>query len=224
MDKTAKITAGYIALSVVLLAIAAFYIVRLKAQVGAQNQQIMAVTDTLHHYVTADGKNATYIQTLIANRDDLMAISKRKDTVVYKLLLKNKNINDITSVKTQVRIDTVSRIDTEYIVKDGKHVPLDSVYLTKTIDNKYYTAAIRIVNDSVALKIRVTDNITLTHEYKSNGFLRPKSLIVIVINDNPYSFNMGLSSYQIAPPKSSNTIPFLLGAGLATAILLFLHK
>jgi len=70
------------------------------------------------------------------------------------------------------------------------------VYITKNINNRWYSANVKVINDSLDLKIKTFNEYTILPKYESNGWFKPKTLVVEVINHNPYTETTGLSSYK----------------------------
>ena len=209
---------GYVIGSLFLLVVAGFAIKHYASKASAQTALNSALTDTVHHYKTANGLNAAYIQTIVADKATLVAVAAKKDSVIASLLKSNSKITDITHVQSTTYHDTVAKIDTEYVVKNGVKIKTDSVFINKTITNKWYVADINVRVDSVGLKLKTYDDFVVDHEFKPQGFLKAPVLNVNVINLNPNSVNTGLSSYQIAVPKPNYWLP--AGGGAAAVIIL----
>ena len=97
----------------------------------------------------------------------------------------------------------------------------EPLHIKKQINNAWYTADIEINADSLDFKLRNRDEFNMMHRDKPNGFLKPKTYIVDVINQNLYSFNTGLSSYEFTP-KQKKGLKIVLGiaAGIGTYLLL----
>jgi hypothetical protein len=159
---------------------------------------IKTYQDSMITYKTKDGKNAAEIRVLQGSRDELLEVVKSKDKEVYNLIKENKNLKSITSVKTETRIDTTTIVDSFFVQKADSSLNIkDSVYIVKNISNEHYDANVRIINDSIKLGFIVYNRFHVIPKEKSNGFLKPKSLIVEVINDNPYTITTGMSSFEI---------------------------
>lgn len=240
--KTNKIAIISIGVLSIIIGLLILILCKKLVEINEQKLQISAITDTVHQYKTKDNKNGAYIKTILGSRNDLLSIAKQKDSTIYKLLKSNKNITDATSLTTKTNIDTTSKTDHSFVsikekVNDTnkitgivttkieeKIIKPDSINIQKHIDNPWYTADIGIINDSTKLKLSVINKFSITHEYKSNGFLKPKSLIVNVVDDNPYTKTTGLSSYQLAAPKSKFVPGIITGAAIVIGTLLLIHK
>jgi hypothetical protein len=173
---------GYVIGSLLLLIGAGIAIKHYATKANEQTVLASALTDTVHHYKTANGLNAAYIQTIVADKATLLAVSAKKDSVIANLLKNNSNITDITHVQTTTTHDTVAKIDTEYFVKNGVRISTDSIFLNKTITNKWYVADVKVQADSLNLKLKTFDDIIVDHQFKSQGFLKPQILNVNVLN------------------------------------------
>lgn len=213
-----KLLWGYVVGSLFLLLVAGIAIKHFAEKASEKTALASALTDTVHHYKTVNGLNAAYIQTVVADKATLVAVSAKKDSVIASLLKKNSNITDITHVQSTTSNDTTAKVDTEYVVKNGAKVKADSIYIDKSIINKWYSAQVSVRADSISLKIKTYDDFVIDHEFKSQGFLKPNLLDVNVINLNPNSVNTGLSSYQIAVPKPNYWLP---AGGGAAAVIIF---
>lgn len=180
--------------------------------------QLEAVNDTMIVYKTKEGKNAAEIKVLKGTKSQLLEIVKIKDKEVYNLIKSTKNVRTITKLNTETRIDTVTKVDT-LIVKSGDSLTKDSVYITKNIKNDYYTADIKVVNDSLSLGLKVKNDFKIIGKEKSNGLFKRNTLVIDVINENPYTYSTELTSYEITPKKK--VLPkILLIAGSIAAILI----
>lgn len=215
----------YIVFSVVLLTLAAFLYNEYKSH-KITTSQVNALTDTVNIYKTRDGKNAAKISVLEGKRSDLEEILKRKDSELYNLAKKTKNLEYLISLKTVTSIDTIAHIDTFLIKLPGDTVfkPIKdnvNIFAYKTITNKYYQANLKLQNDSLDLKLKVYNDFAIMTRYESNGWFKPKTLIVDVINQNPYTETTGLSSYKFEQKKKHTGLKIIgIAAGIVGGYLL----
>lgn len=219
-----KLITGYVIGSLILFVIGGFWISNLYSSKTQDKAALIASTDTVHHYKTSDGKNAAYIQTPVADRSELLALTKRNDTLAYELFQANKKITDFTHIKTATRVDTVTRLDTEYVEVNGAKIKPDSLVIDKSISTKWYNAKVSVRADTLGLHLVSFDEYLVAHQYKSMGLFKPDQLTVNVINENPNSVNVGLSSYQIPPAKQKRAVPFVAGAVVTAIAMFLLHK
>lgn len=213
--------ASFVLLIIVMLL--GYFLHQLDQKNRSQSSQIRALTDTLTTYKTKDGKNAAYISVLEGTRDELLEVTKKKDKEVYDLLKKVKNLEQVIKFSATTAIDTVVLVDT-VIVKDssGAVIKPSQLYALKTISNPHYWARIELKNDSLDHSLKVYNDFLLHTRYESNGWFKPKTLIVDIANNNPYTETTGLSSYKITPPKRNNTWKIIIGTavGFAGGVLL----
>lgn len=223
MNLKNKLLTAYVILSVIGLFGLGFELRNAFQNNRAVKQEKDALQDTLHLFKTKDGKNAAFIQTIIADRKELVNVARTKDSIIGKLL-KEKKVVDVTHVKTMIRIDTVARTDTERVYVQGVVVKPDSLFISKQIHNRWYDADVKLHNDSLSLAVNAYDDLVFSHKYQPTGLFKPDKLIVSVINENPISKTTGLASYEVAAPKPKPGVPFALGAIAATLVLFLLHK
>lgn len=211
----------YLFLVVTILLLSILY--NLHNKIVFKDNQIAALSDTLTVYKTKEGKNAAYISVLTGSKNELLSILKKKDKENYNLIKKTPGIQTLTNLGTITRIDTITKLDT-IIIKDTDKNPStpDSIYITKNITNKYYEADIKIIQDSLAFKLSVVNDFKIMTRYKNNGFLKSKSLIVDVVNNNPYTITTGLTSFNIVKSRSNTGFKIGLGLGIAAGTYLLL--
>jgi hypothetical protein len=224
MSSVPKWVMVYVVASLSLLIAGGITLTHFFEKSQTQNALVSALNDTVHRYQTTDGKNAAYIQSIVADRDQLITIAKQKDSVVAVLLQGNKKITDITRVKTETRIDTALRVDTVYVVENGVKIKPDSLVLSKNVTDKWYNEKIDFRNDSLILKLVTFDDLIVDHHLTSQGLFKPDILDVNVINENPHSQNIGLDSYVIPIPKPKPFIPFIAGAAATILLMILIHK
>ena len=181
--------------------------------------QLKAVTDTMTVYKTKDGKNAAQISILKGEKKDLILIAEKRDSELAKLIKETKNLKSVTKFSTKTIMDTVSKVDTMY-VQVGDSSKKDSIYITKKIKNPYYTADIKIINDSLHLGLSTVDTISVVSREKSNGFLKRKTLVIDVIVENPYSSITGLNSFEVTAPKKRLIPKIIAVAAIVGGVLL----
>jgi len=177
--------------------------------------QIIALTDTVTLYKTKQGKNGAIKTVYIGTRPAMLEAVKRSNPTVYATIKNVKNIQSYTELKTVTRIDTVVKVDTVYINHGIRHTE-------SSVTNPYYTADVSLVNDSLKLGLTVKNDFDIVTRYQSNGFLKPKTLVVDVVNKNPYTVNSGLTSFQIQPKKRTG-IKISIGLGVAVGAYLLLR-
>ena len=182
--------------------------------------QLAAVTDTVTLYKTKEGKNAAIISVLKGSKKELLAIAKYKDKEIYELVKKTKNIKSVTSLKTETRIDTISKVDTMYVHVGETSNEVDSILITKEINNPFYQANIRIINDSIAVGLKVKNDFNVVIKEVSNGFFKGNTLKVDVVNNNPYTYTTGLSSYEFTPKKKVLPKILIVAGSIVTGIIL----
>lgn len=206
-------------ISVITTALLLFLVFKEKSNNTSAKNQIVALTDTVHHYKTKDNKNAAQIAILKGSKSEILRILETKDKEILDLVKKTKNIVTITKINTVTRVDTIAKVDTLFI-RAGDSVLKDSIYITKFIKNDYYTADIKIINDSVALKLDVKNDFKIITKEKPNGLFKPKTLVIEVINENPYTYTTDLSSFEITPKKKIIPKALVIGAAIIGGILI----
>jgi hypothetical protein len=78
-----------------------------------------------------------------------------------------------------------------------------------------------LVDDSLRLGVNKKNDFDVITRYKSNGCLRAKTLVVDVVNKNPYTVTTGLSSFEILPKnKTGLKISLGLAVGVGAYLLL----
>ncbi len=215
-------------IGVIAVGILCVVIYRQYHKIELNQTQIEALTDTVTVYKTKAGKNGAYRKILTGTKDELLTALKTVDPTSYNLIKRTPSIHYLTTSTTETRIDTVTKVDTIRVLDaNNKPVSHDSLYITKSIKNKYYDADIKLVNDSISLGLLVRNKSTISaiDTNLNKGFfkfLKPKSYIVKVENDNPYTYNTGLTTYEIK--QKSKAVPAILIIAGATAAALLLHK
>lgn len=179
-----------------------------------KDSQIIALTDTVTLYRTKAGLNGAVKTVFVGTKDQVLGATKQTNTEAYNVIKNTKNIQSYTQLKTVTKIDTVVKVDTVFIVHGVRHV-------NTTISNPYYSADVEVVNDSLKLGLKVINDFDIVTKYKSNGFLKGKTLVVDVVNKNPYTINSGLTSFQIQPKKRTG-LKISIGLGVAVGAYLLL--
>lgn len=168
-----------------------------------------ALADTVTIYKTKEGKNAATIRVIqTTSRKQAIEIAKTRNANIALQLQRNRDIVSITEFTTLTRIDTVVKMEQILLPNDS------NVVFKREIKNEHYHAQVAMRGDSLALGIEVYNKHTITHQEKSNGLFKEDTYIVDVVNDNPYTQNTGLASYEIKPKKKNK---FLKGVIVGAA-------
>lgn len=183
---------------------------RQSVEITNKGAQIKAITDTVTYYKTKAGKNAAYRPVFVGTEAEVLAVTKQTAPEVYKTIKSTKGLQSFIQLQTITKIDTIVRVDTIY--KTG---------FTKQINNEYYTANISLNKDSLSLAMKLKNDFDISTHLKSNGFLKGKTLVVDVVNKNPYTVTTGISSFQIQPKKKTGLkISIGLAVGIGAYLLL----
>lgn len=176
-----------------------YYTFKQHVQITQKNEQVLALTDTVRLYKTKYGASGAERRIFSGTKDDVLTVLKSQDAKAYDAVKNTPGIHTYTDFTTVTRIDTVVKADTVYMLKDttGKL----TYVLSKEIKEPkgFYDAKVDVLDDSVALKVQMNDTYHIISKDKSNGFLKPKSYVVTVENENPYVNITTVKSFTIAP-------------------------
>lgn len=209
-----------ITLCFIAIVVLSVLLIHEKQQAKVNSSQAKALADTITYYKTENNKNAAYISVLQGTRKDLLELTKTKDKEANALLKKIKDLEILVKLQTVTHIDTITKADTVYIEKDGQSIDPDSIYISKALKTPYYEGSVKFVSDSVQLSLEVYNDFDFSHHYKSNGWFKPKTLVVDVVNKNPMTITTGLSSYKITQPKRKGLKAAVVIAGVITGYLI----
>lgn len=207
-------------ISIITVLLLLSYVYKQYSENATLTTQLTAVTDTVTLYKTKAGKNAATISILQGTRKQLLAVAKVKNKEIYNLIQQTKGLRSVTVLKTETRIDTIAKVDTMFVRVGEKTNTVDSILITKQINNPYYNANIRVVNDSLSLGLKVKNDFDITHKDVSNGLFKGTTYKIDVVNRNPYTFTSGLSTYEIKPKVKVLPKILLIAVGVAGGILI----
>jgi hypothetical protein len=177
-----------------------------RVQIITKTEQVKALTDTVTFYKTKTGASGATRRIFVGSKDEVLTVLKSTDAEAYQNIKNTAGIKSYTNFTTITRIDTVVKADTVYITKDSTGTV--NHYLSKEIiePKGFYTAKVDVKNDTVALKLQMTDKFNVITKDKSNGLFKPKSYVVTVENTNPYVNITGLKSFEIQPKNRHTAI------------------
>lgn len=213
-----------LAIASTILAVLFYQVNHLNSQLETKTNQIAAITDTLRLYKTTAGGSGADRSIFVGTKEDALEVLKTSDSKAYEVVKNTSGLHSYTDLKTVTRIDTVVKADTVYLTKDstGKM----SYYLAKDIQEPkgWYNAKVEVKNDSVKLDIAMKDKFTVISHDKSNGLFKPRSYVISVENENPYSTITDVKSFEFQP-KNRHTA-FKIGGvvAISAAAFLLLHK
>lgn len=200
------------------------YIVRQSHTISTKSNQISALNDTVKLYRTKSGASGAEKQIFVGSKTDVENVLKGKNSSAYNTVKNTPDVHSYSDFTNKTKIDTVVKSDTVVMYRDstGKL----TYKLSKDIiePKGYYAAKIEVSNDSVGLKIEMNDKYHVVTKDKSNGFLKPKSYVVTVENENPYVKINGLQSFEIQPENKQLGLKIGGVAVLGLAGFLLLHK
>ena len=126
----------------------------------------------------------------LAEQDQV--ILSQNDAIAHNLL----EIDNLKKIKSQVKIRTVTRIDSVYIpvldtveriIYDTTGVALLKLPTKFGLENEWYSIYSTINTNGMLLdSLSLFNRQVITIGMKSNGFLKSPSPVVIVKNENPY--------------------------------------
>jgi hypothetical protein len=190
--------------------------------IETRTHQLAAIINTVRLYKTKAGASGAERTIFVGSKEDALAVLKMIDKKAYDVVNNTNGLNSYTALKTVTLIDTIVKADTVYITKDstGKL----SYSLVKDIQEpkNWYTAKIKVHNDSVGLKLQMKDSYQIISHDKSNGLFKPKSYVITVENENPYVTIKDVKPFEIQPKNRHTAIKIggVLAIGAAAFFLL----
>ncbi|WP_428329057.1 hypothetical protein [Mucilaginibacter sp.] len=201
------------------------YIVFKQSQtISNGNNQIAALIDTARLYRTKSGGSGVEKKVFTATQSDVLAVLKGSDKTAFNYVKNTSGIRSYSDFSTLAKVDTIVKADTVYLMKDstGKI----NYFLSKDIKEpkNWYNATINIKGDSVGLKLQMKDEYHVITSEKSNGFLKGKSLVINIENENPYVVITGAKSFVIQPENKHIGLKVGGVAVIGLGAFLLLHK
>jgi len=179
------------------LAVALFFLVDTCNQNAKLYDEAVAyhnyVEDTVKYYKDKEGELVAYNEALKISESTLLEMNENLAEDLKKA--KIKNVESVTRVVTHTLIDSV-------------FIPFDSIVSCDSLNSsfrafdQYYVLAGRVNPFGVHVDSLWLPNkqVIVTGE-KKNGFLKPKSYVVTIKNDNPYVSTHAIGNYTITPKK-----------------------
>jgi hypothetical protein len=209
-------------LTTVLVFSLSYYGYQKVIEVKYQTQQIASLTDTVTLYKTKIASGAKR-KIFTGSRSEVLTVLKATDKKGYEVVSKTKDVHSYSQFSTATVIDTtVKAVIT--IKKDSTGKPSIELNEVITEPKNYYQAEVSVKGDSLGLKVAMTDKYHIVSSEKSNGWIKPKSYVVSVENENPYVTITDTKSFEIKPKNKVKTgIKIgVVSVGLAAATMLLL--
>lgn len=197
-------------LALVIIGLIYFGVIK-DRRIATQDNLVKAATDTLHKFKTTIGNQGAYISTLVGDKNSLINILNIKDKQdssyqdIIDSLKKDKNIQNISSIKTDTKSNYSHKVDSVY----------REITFKDSITTKWYSAGINVDKGKSTWNINQRDEITLTTKLKPNkGLFTGSTLTTYATSKNPDENITGLTSVSTVIDKSKLTIRPAVGIGL----------
>lgn len=162
---------------------------------------------------------------LVGTMKDLKEQVNQKDSLIKHLLSKlNDNTYSLSSVRTTTSSNHTTKTDTIFlrdtIVRNGV-VTIFPEYKSD-FTSKWECYSIKATKDSIYHTHDVYNLFDIEQRYVSQGFMKPRAIIVEVVNHNPTTITVDAQSFLVKP-KKENRLIWLTGsflAGLVTSSVL----
>jgi hypothetical protein len=179
---------------------------------GVAENNLLALNDTVTYYKDSEGRTVAQKRVLEVNNKTLIQLNSDKDSmllILQKLVKENKNTTSASVIKIITKETgagvTVVR---DTIVYDSIKMVYEYPTYYYSFGGEYLTGDIEMSEDTTKWDIKFHNYVTVSHEYKKNGFFKPKYPVVKVTSLNPYSSIEDIASYTVPAKKD-----FRIGIG-----------
>lgn len=180
-------------------------------KLAQQDNLIKASTDTLHKFKTTIGNQGAYISTLVGDKNSLIEVLQSKikqdsaSQVLIDSLKQDKHIQSATIVTTNTNSKYSHKVDSTY----------KAVNFKDSISTKWYSASIKVKNDSSSWNIKTKDELVLTNNKKPNkGLFSGSTLTTYAESMNKDEDISGITSISTVVDKRKPRLGSFLGPSL----------
>lgn len=182
------------ALCVILLMLFLLSECKRRAEKVKSETNLTAVFDTVKHYKNKIGTQSATITTLQLDKRLFQNLVLKKDIELKQLT------KEFSTVKSIVKIKTITRLDTIYV--PFKEEIECAFKVEDTVNTKHYSFNYEVKSSGLRLShFEIPNQTTVVTGYKRKWFLGEQTLTTDITNSNPYIKTENIMSAEIVIPE-----------------------
>ncbi len=181
-----------------------------------------SINDSLEKTTDHLGRETSSKLVIVGELTDLKNLGKTKDSMLNALIDKvSKQTITITMLENQTNTHhgTPTTVDTTH----GTNVVVgDTVFVypnySSSYSDRFEKYAIKATKDTTYLDHQTFNYFTIQQKYVRNGLFKPKSIELVITNENPKTITVNAQSFLIKP-KKENRLLWVGGSFLAGMVV-----
>lgn len=182
------------ALCVILLMLLLLSECKRRAEKVKSEANLTAVFDTVKHYKNKIGTQSATITTLQLDKRLFQDLVLKKDIELKQLT------REFSTVKSIVKIKTVTRVDTIYVPFEEE---IECAFKVQdTVNTKHYSFNYEVKSSGLRLShFEIPNQTTVVTGYKRKWLLGEQTLTTDITNSNPYIKTENIMSAEVVIPE-----------------------